>query len=914
MKSTFVFLVVSARALLWAQSSPFATWLPPADGPAKGVLVLENIRPITEDAKGHLHLSLDFGNEAPNAQAAADYNEQSANTVGWEDWKRDGDRITARAKIQIGPDGARRGRAHFPTPNDMFDLRIEAELGRDVWFVPPPDREAFMPSWRKDTPRAGGKAITGRYEGTWAWKGQTNQVSGEISGAWSQVPQAGTFGAVGPAWVAAAPRDELLLMAFLPAEPAVVGDEAWAEVRIDPPGALPSHGALRVTARAAGEQSAAHASLMIQTERGWFSARDVLPLAATNRIAEVGFARLGSRWRPFAGTELRALRVGVRNGLGVGTVGMLVSDLSIHARPGSVAPGPVRVVLRPEVARVFNGAREVPKGLFGFHDVGENDPKPQPGQADPIDYIRELHPGMLRPLTHTGFGGKALTDEQVAERMDLEKRSKEKPTSAFFRRAEAGNSVDNVVWTHTMDLWARPSWMDKGIETAASDVEVFYRNEAASAWIPGDDHNVKRRFEVWNEPFMWGRGINMGFRNPPGAKAWTDPTQFGYLPGELGARAWSEIFAAAVRGAKSANPHVLLGGPSAPSFNTSDYRDFKNYMARIFDAVGDRLDFITEHHYGGNPLAEAAGYEVTRAYLWNKHGRVVPIINTEANDLGASDAGKATYNLADILNMIVVCPDIAQGRALHASWNGYLRSSGEEHAYRLAAPLRGILLEVLRNQERLTVVASHPTNGVAVVVGVDHGVGVAEIEFPVPPGFAVEELVMLLADAPAAELNLRDVDGAFVPKPAAGKTEWAKVKPDIREGNLRFSLPERSAFRVILTRKDYRPAREHRTRQVILPHVLEEIGAGSSLPLSTDGLGDPDRIFLRLVHARAGEGELTLRVGDKSVPLPAGAFAPGDAEVIDVEVPVDLIGKSPRMEVGQGDGVMLLALSWLVEE
>ena len=63
----------------------------------------------------------------------------------------------------------------------------------------------------------------------------------------------------------------------------------------------------------------------------------------------------------------------------------------------------------------------------------------------------------------------------------------------------------------------------------------------------------------------------MGFRNPIGAKTWVDKTQYGHVAGKLGADAWSQIFLAASEAAKTANPHVLLGGPSAPSFEQDDF-------------------------------------------------------------------------------------------------------------------------------------------------------------------------------------------------------------------------------------------------------------------------------------------------------------------------------------------------------
>ena len=879
---------------------------PEEDHPMSMVLILKDIRPIG-DFKGHLYLTLQPGEEGPELRASADYNERSDNRAEVTFFGLTGNRLEAEVNVRIGPDGARRGRAHFPTPPDEFTLKISAEL-TDDWSDPPLNRDAFMPGWRKDTPQGAGRAIQGRYEGTWTWKGDPEEVSGEVDGSWTRMVIPGSWGAAGPAWVGGEDH-RIQMKAFLPDRIRTEGIEAWAETRWETPVPLPANGKIAVAASGQGENGPAALSLMLRTERGWFARLHVLPLRETRERVEVDLSDFGSRWRPFSGEELQAVRVGVVNGDGVGNVEVLFSELTLIPGEEAEDPQPVTVVVRPETARNFNGASEVPKGLFGFHDVGENNPRDaREGEPDYEEMMRLLNPGSLRPLTHTGFGGRPISDEEAAERMDLENRDLSPPDSAFHRRAVAGNALDKVIWTHTMDLWARPSWLDRGVEPVARDVEVFYRNLASRAWIPGDEHNHLRYLEVWNEPFMWGRHINMGFRTPPGVEDVTDDTQHGYIPGKVGADAWSEIFLAAVRGAKSVNPHVQLGGPSVPNFGSHDYRDFRNYTLRMLEATGDKLDFITEHHYGGDPLTIAAGYEVTRSAMWNLHERMVPIFNTEANDLGASDAGKAAYNLADILNLIRVNPDIARVRALHACWNGYLRSKGEEHAYRLAAPLRGTLIDVHADQPRITVVASHPEEGKLVVVGVDHGVGVTDVRLPMPAGFSVEELTLLLVESPLEELRIQDVDGAMVPMPAAGRTELARVRPNVSGGFLQFQLPERSAFRVTLAREGYAPTRTRSQTLRVIPVLFEPLPAGENFALSVpEEAVDKDRVFLRIVHT--GEGQL--ESGDQQISLPKGADRAANAEVLDVEIHPGALTND--LVIRALTDMEILSASWLFE-
>jgi hypothetical protein len=896
--------LLAALSMAHAEMSLLPPAVPVSDA-VRTHLRFESIRPL-ELGDGHVYLTL---NADGGAAASADYNERSTNEADVAALEWDGENLSGAVRITIGPDGARRGRAHFPSPPDVFELKFDAAR-EQAWAGFPLNRDAFMPGWRKDTPQVAGRAVRGTFAGIWHAGEKETEVSGDISGAWHPQPAPGAWGAVGPAWVGAG-ESGLQLTAFLPREVRVEGIEAWAELPLAEPVPVNSGGAVRV--RAAGVAESGHAVnlvLQVRTERGWFTRHRVLRLTEMATEATVPLQDFGSDWRPFGGGDVRTVRVGVHDPRGVGRVDVTIDRLEILPGEELPSPGPVTVVVRPEVVRSFNGVDEVPKGLFGFHDVHENNPRePREGEPDPEEMMRILNPGSLRPLTHTVFGGKPLSEEELAANMDLKQRDLSPPDTPFFRRAVAGNAVDKVIWTHTMDLWARPTWMERGIEAVAGDVEVFYRNLASKAWIPGDDNNVLRYFSVWNEPFMWGRHINMGFRVPPGANDIVDETQFGYIPGKVGADAWSEIFRAAVRGARAVNPYVKLGGPSAPDFGSHDYMDFRNYTMRILEAVGDQLDFISEHHYGGNPLTIAAGYEVTRSAMKKLHGRMVPIFNTEANDLGASDAGKAAYNLADILNLIRVNPDISRVRALHATWYGYLRSQGEEHAWRLAAPLRGRLIDVVSSQPRLTVVASHPEPGDIVVVGVDHGLGETDVQIPMPAGFRVRELTLLLSDAPLSELLIRDVDGAMIPERAQGKTELVEVTPQISGGFLRFTLSERSAFRAVLERDGFEPMRVREQSLHTLPILFEELEPGESLSLQFEDKtpGIPERLFLRIVHT----GNVRVEADGKALTRITGADRPSNAVVQDIELPVTAIHDGAALIAETPAEV--LSVSWIFE-
>jgi hypothetical protein len=475
-----------------------------------------------------------------------------------------------------------------------------------------------------------------------------------------------------------------------------------------------------------------------ETSGAWFSANGAALLLGKERSFVVPFADFrGLSDDGFLDIRrINGLFIGVNNAMGVGTVEFTVRKVELvrWSQEGFGTPptDPVVVHVDPTLPLSINGVDTIPKGLFGYHDVSGRRPKAKTGKPGPVEYMDQLKPGFLRPLDHVGFGGKPISDEQIRKLQAVPDEPK-KPANVFFRRAEAADAVDNIVWCHTVDLWARPPWMDRPMDQTLSGVRAFYRRQAATAWVPGDIYNLKRRLEVWNEPFMWGRHINMGHQNPPGRKAWTDPTQHGYIPAKLGGEIYARIFAAAVDGAKSANAHVQLGGPCAPAFSADRYANFFNYVRYFIDAVPEKIDFLTEHHYGGLPEVYPASYFVATAYSDTRHNRRYPIYNTECGDLHAPQRRQAWYNIKEILTTIRQVPDLVRGRAIHALWSGYIRDPGVENAMALLADLRGKRLVVGASDADILTAASRRDDGRVVVVALNDSphrrtVGPAPIE------------------------------------------------------------------------------------------------------------------------------------------------------------------------------------------
>ncbi len=854
--------------------------------------------------------------------AAANYNERSRNEVRDVVVVQDGLSVTGRLTVVIGPDGARRGRAHFPTPADEFsiDFAVNVELGSFAGWRP--DAEAFMPFWRKDTPVYSGAQVSGTYRSAARYAGAEPQArEGDISGALNHRPTADAWGCHG-------------YMRLEPLNPGIKAVAATAPSRTDsgytawlvrnfsePQDWSSFHGIEIVTDVPAGAEPLPY-PLVVSVRAGdsWYECRPAAGAGPGRKAWLIDFERFETGWRQPDWSSVRTLQIGVDVWRGAGEISFelhavrLTRDIDRFTRAPRVEH--VAATLDPGMVLSFNGVDEVPKGLFGMHDVNGQRIDSR-DDRDPVDYMREIRPGFLRPLTHVQFGPQRRGAERPASGQEV--------TSLFVERAAAGDALDNVMWCHTTDLWARPPWMQEGLETSSAAVSSFYARLAEQAWRPGAESNVLRRFEFWNEPFMWGRHINMGFRRDPAHREWNDPTQYGTYPGQLGSDAWSELFIAARTAARAVNPHIELGGPSSPALWGDHYGVLTNYVARILEKSGHELDFFTEHHYGGDPRASAASYEVLAAWTRLHLDRVIPVYNTEANaHLGGGAALRAAYNIGDIFACATVVPDKNPGRALHAMWSGFLNNAGEEHAYRWMAPLRGrrLLAESADNELMMLAVTPEAGRWYLAVFNLAHRPRV--VTAPWPEGFAVAGIEYIEAGILTAVTALEtDFDD--------GQTDTGvqvqRYKADTlipRDGQLALDLAGRTGIRIRFLKEGYLPEGEVRRTQVFSDLVCRRLEPGQGLPVKLlDDVSVPEQgwsaAFVRVVSSGVQQGVAQVVVGEQAVPLPPSSGNEGEAIVHDIRLPKALTALPDRMEINVSDasGVLpfdIMKLSIIVEE
>lgn len=840
--------------------------------------------------------------ETTTTQVSADYNQRSQNEATVEEWVWEEDNTAFRGtlSIVIGPDSPRPRVTGIPNPPDAFTLEVEGRIAPDEVLPYLPMREASMAPWRVQTPTFSGYLVQGTYRGTL----HEEAVAGALTGSLSPAPAPGRIGVTG--LMAIDPQqgaEGLHLIAQLPDRRVAshYGASAVYQLGEDDPRNWEAWDGLRLTVSSPRTIPNAGISLSIREANGVsYHVNQAAPLNGQTVTTVIPFQdfRGGTGGTYFLDLDdVAALSIGVENPFGIGSVPFRLDRVELVRWGEGYAAHrrePVTLQLNPQTVVAQEGAEEVPPGLFGFHMVG-GIRAPREGEVPAEEHVASLNPGLLRPLTHTGFNpSRRLSDEEVAAR--LEARIEEIPTSAEFRLAEAGNARELVIWCHTQDLWNRPSWMNTGVEPLLENIFHYYRNLASNAWTPGDAYNLRRAFEVWNEPFMWGRHFNMGHRQPPHQRAWEDPTQYGYIPAAKGTSIYAQIFNAAARGARSANPHVTLGGPSSPSFNGDAFGVLEDHVLPFVRESIAYVDFITEHHYGGYRQSFAASFDVLSAYLDTRYGKRLPIINTETNDLGGNSLDKAHYNIEDILASIMAAPDRNLGRSLHALWDGYLRDIGEVHAYQLMSRLRGQILDARSSDPAMMFLATRDREGAVVALIFNNSRQERLIHFPLPEGLALRENLLLTgADNLIPGETVADIEGMEVRR-GSGDTLLRSLDPEsLREDNIiHFSLPSRGALRLILEGDGESPRYTEQWEQHFADAVLVFLEPGQSLvtPVNwREGVSAPEdwaEVRLRLITTGVDRGEASVLLGETALPLPWSTSNFSDPVIQEIDLPREL--------------------------
>jgi hypothetical protein len=793
-------------------------------------------------------------------------------------WEVDGDgaRIRLRAVVQ-SPEQARQ-------PAVTERLVVEADL--DPAAGPPTGitRIHSQPPWRRtDLPLPGrlaagpatvaheiqsGSGPVQRHERVvTAWLSREPQAV--PGGPWSRsgdgriaIGMDGTIEAVladRPTDAGEGPHARRLLAAPVP------GRFAGIALDYEGPAAVPVPVRLVVHLRSGGRWSAASVPLAAGARRVWLPASAFSDGSAVLR-------------------DLDGVGIGLTSGHGAGLVRMRIVAIEPW-RAVPAAPAELTVAADPATTRVRNGVATIGPGLFGVHAVG-------PTPAASAAALRGLGIGSVRVIEHTGFA----------------------PLTGPPGRDGARSTVDAVGCdpADTVDCWAHgllsfPPW---GSGTTAFIARMRAFGESVGRHGPAAGVT---RWEVFNEPFMWARHINL----PDGRLR--DPTQHGYLPMGLSAQVYIDSFRAAADGARGSG--IRLGGPSSAELAADDWRHLEGFVLPIVRGAGDDLAFVAEHHYQGDPRAFAAQFAVLQAAVAPFRRTPLEVWNTECNDLedrpGRLDTPeqveraqvlarrRAWYHVAEIAEHVAHGFDHTRGRAIHALWQGRL-DEADAAALRLLRDLRGAPIAIDAPAAVAAAGARGATTG-SVVVATR---AAATVRLPGLGRWAVAaEALAVPADGLIGALPLAILPTGGDPDPATGATAV------VRDGeDLVLTLPAHGA--VALRLADLPPAAaRHETMAWAADAAgrgaLWRLAPGSGLELALPALPAAGDRRLVLVAEDLDPGEAVASIGGMTVPL---AAPPGGLRVVHGRLPAGTAGTIRIRTAAGSDGWRLAAIGVLVSD
>jgi hypothetical protein len=806
-----------------------------------------------------------------------------------------------------------------------LSLRLDLEVKPET-FCYTPDTDASLPPWRSDKSQPSGNKVTGTWKSLEKRTDSNLELEGKIAGPRGCCRLRSTVGTFFPVQaVGLAPgKSGLHVTAF--SSPNRVGSDQsqWVVKQLAEPLDLRKFNGVRLEVDSdkamAGKGWTGPApvgvAVAVRVKGGsWYSCRTVTPLLGGRQEFVVDFdlffrgsanPGVGSGPNEKNSLDLSAIdgvAIGVANPFGVGTVEFEAIGLEAvrHAARGAgEAPvEPVVVTVDAGIRDEFNGVANVPKGLFGYHlanpSFQSSDAAPSwfdapPVNGDGMKLLELCRPGSLRPLDHTNFSA-----ETGAGQIHLF------PASI----AEKGDAVDGIMTTITNEnLWARPRWMDMDPESYAEGIREMFRQVGEMAWTPDKPENTLRRIEFWNEPFMWARQINRGSSTlsagpgDPGGnrgrRPWDDPTQFTFMPGKLGGEMYSKFFNAAADGLKATNSHVQIGGMSSGSFGDDFCSQITNYVDHFLAGSTGKIDFLTEHHYSGNPARYAADYEIVTAWSLAKYGKSWPVWNTEANDLddvapgdkrsaeaakAFTDRNRCYYNYRDILEMILRSRDVAAGRAIHALWGrGWFKNEGEYLMFRHTADLRGTLLAASADDPKILPVATWRNGRVSLLL-------LNDSPFPCHIKLALNGIPPA-AKLEASGLRINDDQSAFGAVPLASTFQNGKL--DLTDPVQPFEIVKLEFAGVP------EPGKSLASHRFFSDIVIADVAPGKTLEgkikLPREALEKAASAKLRIIFRDVQTGEATARLGNVSVKIPATTSDDGQHRVVDL--PLDASPKS----------------------
>lgn len=573
----------------------------------------------------------------------------------------------------------------------------------------------------------------------------------------------------------------------------------------------------------------------------------------------------------------------------------------------------------------LNGASEVPRGLFGTHNVpltperieswgieADRSIDPNPSGAarkSKVPILVECLFDRYQPALMLNVPNWDRRLERIARRYAREARGLDRePLLEFWnepylnwavkpgvnydgglyqrppkagepmRTKIGGDLIENLVWDKPIPVAIRE------FNPGKNNIDYLATRFMAKELKAGETFKWRDRpYRV--EDRWWGKDL-------------TQPES--WWSGPVNREFYHRMFEVYARALKDENPDVTLIAGWGFHLNESNWQAWETLHRPLIDFGIEWIDGYNEHHYGGNTRMVAGTYETAYAYALGKHGKRLKFYNTEAGGMldperpGSFNSavkgtdvergrGAYTYMVRDILHLIDVSPDKAITRFAH---NSHVTRGGDKSAFQLMRPLRGKLIATEPGSDpNIWSVASLNGDQYTVIVFNDHYQEKnVSVEISSPPGH------LLYGGTIARTINVEG-KGVKLVEEALAHSEG----PHHRQ---RLDIAGKDAVRYLfkLRKQAESPPRTREATQYAAPEILQKTSPGHPVHFQVElpsAALRADRARLRFVHEsnlRWRAKDMKVTINDQTIPLRVSTDY-----TVEVDVPLSTLKNSNQI-------------------
>jgi hypothetical protein len=595
----------------------------------------------------------------------------------------------------------------------------------------------------------------------------------------------------------------------------------------------------------------------------------------------------------------------------------------------------------------INGAREIPRGLFGVHAANFTSAELAEWGVESVRLIHQNPPPAPTRIdgsdTRAPAGLSTLVDcwfDRYQPALPLSDPRGWADRLRSLGRAYAEAAAADPAAPANLEFWNEPylNWATKpavnyspslfitdGVKAGDPmvlratgqpvpglvwDREIFFVQRpdrtldyVLSSYLPRDarpGQEVQLGYGAGRATLEDGGTVTLRGREHRVVRLWSgrDPGQDFYWSGPVNVRLYNEMMAVLGPAVKETNPRVRLAAGWGFNFFNENWEAWHRLIRPTIDANHRWIDALHEHHYGGDTRRVAASYEVAYAYSLGTYGRRLSFWNTEAGGyLDPQQPGNARVNAPEtpsaralnaatyLVRDIAYLLDRMPDKALHRAAHEPRHNGGDLPALRLLKPLRGRLLALENRPPGLFAAAALEGRRLTVLLFNDTA---RPLEVPLDlaaPGGA------RFTAATAHRLSLHE-------EPPHLRPEETPLSASGDRHHSTASLPPKSPLVLVFTLSAEPAAPRLVSReQYVSSAVLSSLGDGAvetTITVPPGALLQPrlSRAILRLVLDDLAP-EYALQLNGRVVTPPSGP----DSPVWDIPVPVGWIETDNHLRV-----------------